>query len=347
MTAKERFFATLSFEKTDRTPSYVLDGSSWVINEEGMSYTDLFALEDVGASLIVKRFDEIQSDLVTAGASCWLAWANAFGAEIVTSKVGRTIEVLPCMKNLETDLVELTDEELKTKLYENIYIQKMVKQLKETKKLVGEEKPVISCLCGPFTAAGNLMGTGEFMLQIAKRNKKLPELLELTTRIITELAKLYYESGADVFLIAEPTSSGDMIAPRTFTKQVVPYFKKFMENLNGEIPIILHICGKAGKRVDEVKELGVKAFSVDSMVDMEEMLAKVEKKICMMGNLAPADQMVHGTPESVYAEATRLLTLAEQNGGGFLLSTGCDYPAGASAENARSMTKAAIDFANK
>lgn len=347
MTAKERLMKTFNFEPVDRTPSYVLDGSAWVINEEGICYDQQFALEDAGASMIVKRFDEIQSDVVTSGASCWLAWANTFGSEVVTDKVGRTIEVGACITDLETEIPQLSDEELKQALCDNFYIQTMMKQLRETKKLVGEEKAVLSCICGPFTAAGTMFGTGPFMLQIAKKNKKLPELLEFTTRVITTLTKLYYENGADLFLIAEPTSSGDMISPRTYKQYVTPYFTKFMENLQGEIPIIMHICGKAGKRVDEVKNYGVKAFSVDSMVDMEEMLAKAEHRMCMMGNLSPSDQMVQGTPESVYEESMRLLSLGKANGGGFLLSTGCDYPAGAPAENARAMVKAAIDFANE
>lgn len=345
MTPKERLFAALAFEPVDRTPAYVLDGSSWIINEEGICYSQQFELEDVGAAAIVKRFEELNSDLVCTASSCWLGWANAFGAELNTSKIGRPVEVAACIKDIETDIPNLSDDELREVLINNSYIQIMIKQLIETKKIVGEEKAVMVGLCGPFTAAGTLLGTGEFMTAIGKRNKKLPELLDFTTRVITILTKIYSENGADIFLIAEPTASGDLISPRTFKQHVSPYFTKFMENLNGEIPVILHICGKAGKRIDEALTFGVKGFSVDSMVDMEEMLTKADKKICMMGNLAPFDQMVQGTPESVYNESTRLLTLAQSNGGGFLLSTGCDFPAGASAENARAMVQAAIDFA--
>lgn len=344
MNSKERLFAAFDFKPVDRAPAYVLDGNAWVINEEGMNYTQQFALPDVGAEMIVRRYEELGSDVVYPGSSCWLAWANTFGSEVNTEKVGRTIEVGPAISNLETDIPEMTDEELKEALSNNFYVKTMMKQIRGVKDLIGEEKAVVSAICGPFTAAGTLLGTGEFMLQIGKRNKQVPKLLEFTTRVITTLTKLYYESGADLFLICEPTSSGDMISPRTFKQMVSPYFKQFMANLEGQIPVMLHICGKAGKRIDEVKEFGVKAFSVDSMVDMEEMLEKAEKKMCMMGSLSPSAQMLQGTPESVIEEATRLLDLAKKNGGGLLLSSGCDFPAGSPATNARAMVTAAETF---
>lgn len=344
MNAKERLFAALNFEETDRTPVYPLDGNSWIINEEGLSYEDLFALPDKGASIFVKRYEELKSDVVYVGGSCWLAWANAFGAKINASRVGRTVEVEPCITDLETQIPDMTDEELKTLLENNYYIQSMIIQIREAKKIIGEEKALVAGSCGPFTAAGNLFGTGEFMKQIAKRNKKLPELLNFTVRVMAVLNKLYSEAGADIFFIAEPTASGDMIAPRTFKQFVVPYFKEFMAKLNEDMTVILHICGDSGNRVDFVKDLGVKAFSVDSMVNMEEMLAKADHNFCMMGSLAPSDQMVLGTPESVYKESTRLLELAKANKGGFLLSTGCDFPAGSPLANELAMVQAAEDF---
>lgn len=350
MTAKERFFATLNFEETDRTPAYVLDGNSWALNLEGMNYDQLFQLPDVGAAAFVRHYNEINSDVITVGASCWLAWTDAFGGHVNASRVGRTIDVERAITDLDTQipmLHDMSDEEITRKLTDNFYVQTMIRQIRAAKEIVGEEKALMTGLGGPFTCAATMCETGEFLKQIAKRNKKLPLLLEFTTRCLVVLAKLYKEAGIDVILAAEPTASGDMIAPRTFKQYVVPYYSSFTSQVSDIVPIILHICGDSGNRIEYAKEMGVKAFSVDSMVNMEEMLEKAEKKICMMGSLAPSDQMVLGNPESVYAEATRLLSLGKKNGGGFLLSTGCDYPSGASADNARAMVQAAIDFAEK
>ncbi len=346
MTAKERLFAALAFEETDRTPAFTLDGSAWLIGQEGICFDQQLALEDYGAAMIVKRFEELNNDIVFAACTCGFAWTTAFGAKIDASRVGRAAEVEPCIFDLEKDIPDLTDEQIKEVLCNNYYIDRSVKQLREVKKLVGEEKSIGVCLGGPFTGAANLLGPGEFMKQIAKRNKQIPNLIAFAGRVSTILTKLYSENGADIFLIAEPVASGDMIAPRTFKQFVTPYFQKYMESLEGKIPVILHICGKSGLRLAEVKSFGVKAFSIDSMVDMEEMLAGAEHQLCIMGSLSPSEQMVQGTPDSVYEESMRLLKLAQKNGGGLLLSSGCEFPAGAPVENARAMVQASIDFSN-
>lgn len=345
MNAKERVLAALKFQETDRTPAFVLGGDSWCLNEEGLCYDEMYKLPDAGASILVKQYGRFNNDIITAGQSCWLAWANAFGAKLETSRIGRSIEVAPCFTDLETDIPQLTDEELEAKLKENYYIDTMIRQIKEVKKLVGDEIVVSGGTCGPFTAAATLYGTGEFMKQIAKRNKKIPELLAFTTRVISIINKLFYEAGMDLFVIAEPVASGDMIAPRTFKQSVIPYFREFMENIKDTAPVILHICGDSGNRVDFMKDLGVVGFSVDSMVDMEEMLTKADHNFCMVGSLAPSDQMVLGTPESITKESNRLLELAKKNGGGFILATGCDCPSGVPFENMCALTQAAADFA--
>lgn len=345
MNAKERLFAALNFQETDRTPVFPMGGNAWCIKQENMSFNDLFALPDAGAAILVKQYDAMKSDVVAAGSSCWLAWANVFGSKVEADQVGSTIEVEPCITDLETQIPQLSDEELKAAIEDNYYIQAMIRQIREAKKLVGDEKVIMGGTCGPFTAAATLYGTGEFMKQIAKRNKKLPELLAFTTRVITIISKLFYEAGMDVFMIAEPVASGDMIAPRTFKQTVVPYFKTYVENLKGTAPILLHICGDSGNRVDYMKDLGVAGFSVDSMVDMEAMLTKADHNFCMIGNLAPSDQMVLGTPDSVYKESVRLLELAKKNDGGFLLSTGCDTPPNVPLENALALAQAAEDAA--
>lgn len=345
MNAKERLLAALNFQETDRTPVFPMGGNAWCIKHEDMSFTDLFSLPDAGAAILVKGYEELKSDVVAAGSSCWLAWANVFGSKVDADQVGSTIEVEPCITDLETQIPQLSDEELKATIENNFYIQAMIRQIQEAKKLVGDEKVIMGGTCGPFTAAATLYGTGEFMKQIAKRNKKLPELLAFTTRAVTIISKLFCEAGMDVLLMAEPVGSGDMIAPRTFKQFVVPYFKTFVENMEGTAPIILHICGDSGNRVEYMKDLGVDGFSVDSMVDMEEMLTKADHNFCMMGSLAPSDQMVLGTPDSVYKESTRLLELAKKNGGGLLLSTGCDTPSNVPLANALAMVQAADDSA--
>ncbi|MDO4477861.1 MAG: uroporphyrinogen decarboxylase family protein [Lachnospiraceae bacterium] len=345
LSPKERLFAALNFDEVDMNPCYVLDGSSWVIKEEGINYETQYALDDCGAKMIYDHFQEMQSDVITSGTSAWMAWATAFGSEANLKEIGTTISTLPAVKKYDELPLDLTEDQLRDKLLSNPIVQAMGKQNKLVKKLVGDEKAIVTFVTAPFTAASTLLGAAPFMKMWAKKKPGVDELFNFASRVIAILADYYTECGADIIATADPVASGDMISLDTYKEFAVPAYKKFLELRHLDTPLFMHICGNAGERVEEVANLGVKTFSVDSMVDMGDMLKRADHKICMMGSLSPADKMLLGNPDAVYAEATRLLNLGRENGGGFLLSTGCDLPAGSPLANILAMRKAVEDFA--
>ena len=344
MTSKERMQAALDFQPVDRTPVYPLDGSSWVIREENMNYEQQYALDDAGAEMIVKHFRELKSDVITSATSAWMAWATTFGSSALLTNVGTTIQIKEGIKDLAA-LPDLTNDQIRDQLLQNPIVQAMITQNKEVKKLVGDEKMILTYICGPMTAANALVGAKLLIKTIAKKKPELAHLMDFSTRCIAILSQLYYEAGADYIVACDPVASGDMISLDMYKDVAVPGFENYKKNMSSDVKFFTHICGNAGDRNEAVQALGAKAFSVDWMVDMADMLKRADHKMCMMGNLSPADQMLQGTPESVYAESTRLLNLAYENGGGLLLSSGCDLPAGSPIANVHAMVRAAEDFA--
>ena len=137
-----------------------------------------------------------------------------------------------------------------------------------------------------------------------------------------------------------------MISGMMFKKTVVPALEKYKEKkVHKEVPVLVHICGKAGSRVEFIRDFGAKFFSVDSMVDMEEMLEKCDHKMVMVGNINPAEVMAGGTPEEVYENTMKILELGKANGGGVIPCTGCELPPPSPLENIQAMARAAEDFA--
>lgn len=170
-------------------------------------------------------------------------------------------------------------------------------------------------------------------------------MLDFSVRCIAVLTDLYYEAGTDFVQSCDPVGSGDMISLQMYKDIVVPAFNKYKENMENRRPFFIHICGKAGDRNETVRQLGASAFSVDWMVNMKEMLETSAHQMVMIGNISPIDQLLMGTPESVYEKAAELLEYAHGNKGGLMLATGCDLPAGSPIENVHAMVKAAEDFA--
>lgn len=72
-----------------------------------------------------------------------------------------------------------------------------------------------------------------------------------------EIAKLYRKNGADIVQVADPCSSVDLISPRMYADKVVPTLEKHYGVMkeNYEVTMI-HLCGKAGMRLPEIRKSG-------------------------------------------------------------------------------------------
>lgn len=346
MTSKERVFATFNFEPTDRVPFVLLDGSSWMIQQDNMSFAEQYELPDVGAAQLVRLSEMINSDTINSANSAAGAWMTAFGADITLNGVGLPHKTSPFVKDPFTDLPEdISYDAIRATLSENKFIKLMIKQNEEVKKLIGDEKPICAGITAPFTSAAISTGAAPFMKFLRKKPEAVARLVDFASTVCAVLNDLYAESGADIIATADPVGSGDMISLKMYQDLAVPAYKQFLEKRKHDLPIIMHICGNAGERLEDCMALGCKAFSIDSMVDVEDLLKRADHKICVMGNLSPAEQLMLGTPESVYAESTRLLDLAKANNGGFIISGGCDIGSKAVVENVLTITKATKDHA--
>jgi len=346
MTSKERVFATMNFQPVDRPAVFPLEGSAWICKKHGLSYDDMFKLPDLGAQLLVDGFKEMKSDAIFVGGSAWMAWTHAFGAEVSADKVGGAIGVNPAFADPATQIPELSDAEIKQKLQDDYYVQCMIKQIAATKALVGDEIPLMAGHDGPLTACGMLVGIEKLMIGLGTREPWVPALMEFAVRCLAVYADLLCEAGTDIINCCDPVSSGDMISLPMYKKTVLPALKKYQElKQYKEVPVLVHICGKAGARVELVRDFGARFFSVDSMVDMEDMLKKCDHKMVMVGNIDPSGVMMQGTAQDVYDNTMNLLELGQANGGGIIPCTGCELPADSPLVNIQAMAEAAGDFA--
>ena len=348
MTSKERVFATMNFQPVDRPAVFPLEGSAWICKKHGLSYDEMFKLPDLGAKLLVDGFKSMKSDAIFVGGSAWMAWAHAFGGKVDASGVGAPIGVEPSFDDPAEQIPDLTDDEIREKLLGDYYVQCMLRQIRATKELAGDEIPLMSGHDGPLTACGVLIGMAEIMIALAMEEPWVEKLLDLAVRCIAIYSDLMVEAGADILNCCDPVSSGDMLSVEMFEQFVVPALAKYNEKrVHKDVPVLVHICGNSGTRVEYIRDFGAKFFSVDSMVDIEDMVKKCDHRMVMVGNINPSEVMMCGTPADVYNRTTELLEIAKANDGGIIPCTGCELPADSPLENILAMCKAAEDFAAK
>jgi uroporphyrinogen-III decarboxylase len=89
---------------------------------------------------------------------------------------------------------------------------------------------------------------------------------------------------------------------------------------------------------------GTCILELDGTTDIFKAKEVLRDHMCLMGDV-PAALLKLGTPEEVSDYVKKLIDVVGE-GGGFILSTGCDTPVDAKPENVRAMVETALTYQN-
>ncbi len=199
---------------------------------------------------------------------------------------------------------------------------------------VGNEVPVVVGMPGPFTTAGGLRGTENFMRDLYQNPEFAHEVLRLsleaTLLFIRETAKL----GVG-FSIGEPTASGTLIGAKQFHEFAFPYLKACLDEISrlGCRLTSLHICGNTRKIWNAMVDAGAEILSLDERIDLLEAKREVGSRAVLLGNIPPAEVMLLGSPEDVENAVADCLRKVWDSPRGYILGLGCGLPTNTPPEN--------------
>jgi MtaA/CmuA family methyltransferase len=342
MTGKERVYQALTHKQADRVPFVILDGGTWVASLNNISLGQMLELEDCGASLVVDAFKEGGSDWASAMGGFGIAFLAALGAPVNMDKVGASAEVGIVLDNPEEQIPNLDKTKIRQQLLDNDLFQKVLKQTRGIKKLVGDEQYITYSFIGPFSAAGVMVGTENLMVLLMDEPELVEDLLDYTTELCAQVIDLFHEAGADIPVVAEPTGGGEVISLGMFEEWVVPTVQNLKKKVEGKYDFyLMHSCGNSGNRIPSLRDCGVDGFSVDFPVDLSTAMKDSENKLTVIGKVSPSGVLLSGTPEEVYADATACIQTAGSSN--YILMPGCDLASGTPMENIKMMAKASLD----
>jgi len=108
--------------------------------------------------------------------------------------------------------------------------------------------------------------------------------------------------------------------------------------------VIYHNCGNGTiRQLDSILRTGAAAFHFGNAIDMKELMEKMPAGVPALGNVDPVTQFMNGTPESIAAETTRILSECGKYPN-FIISSGCDIPPASPWENIDAFFAAVTDF---
>ena len=218
--------------------------------------------------------------------------------------------------------------------------------IKKASELI-TDRPVLAGMIGPFSLAARLLDVSEIMMDCYDEPDMVHTVMKKATAFLIEYAKAYKAAGANGIVMAEPVSG--LLSPSLEEEFSSPYVKEIVDAVqDDEFIVIYHNCGdNVARMLDSILSTGSAAYHFGNAVDMEkDIIPKVPSETIVMGNIDPAGVMRMGTPETVKAETTALLSRCSKYPN-FVLSSGCDIPPLTPWENIDAFFEARDEFYGK
>ena len=198
---------------------------------------------------------------------------------------------------------------------------------------------------GPLTSASWLVGIGSLMEGMLNQPERVNRLLEMvTTTIIRWLeAQLACIRRPEGILLLDDLVG--MVSRRTYQELVAPHLQRIFGHFSGMVRIY-HNDTPCKHLLEPLAEAGFDVFNFSHQMEISQVKSKLGHRSALLGNVAPLDLGVRGSPDQVYAAAIACLAQAAP-GGGMILSFGGGVSPGTPAENIRALIQATKDWKPK
>ena len=343
MNSIERVTACLNHQEADRIPVYPLTNSISRIYC-GIDYEEWTKNEEKCAESIIRATDELDLDVICSLVDLSVEAAD-WGMKMRYPKEDaagpeRGDHFVKSAEDFEK-VVKL-DPTKTPRMSGHI---KLVKMLYDAR---GQEKPIVAFVFGPLGILSMLTGLSELILFM----KRQPEAVHKALRNITDTLKDYCTALIDdahchAVMFDTLYASGTIMRASMWDEWEGPYIQELAELVHGKnTMVMIHNCGERIYFKEQIERMHPQAISTlyvpADCTTLEEMKEKYGDQVTIIGMVPPP--MIHeGDENAVRAECRREIDALKKNGG-FILSTGCEYPSMASDHLARVIVEEAKTY---
>lgn len=368
MTSLERVGTALSSGQPDRVPVATLTIGR-ALHEIGSPRPETVMNDPkTMAEAKLAAHERYRDDIVVAGLDGCFVEAKAMGAETMVS------EHMPIVS--QNRRIKSWEDVDRLPMPEPDEFPRMRAVLDEAELLfkdVGDHTAVAVIVSGPFSTAGNLMGAEDLARALIQEPDNVHRLLEKITTYSIKYHRAF-SGRAHAVVVLDPMSATELISPENYKEFVFPYLQNIFHAIadTGMIPIN-HPCGDTtgilDMAVDVLPEKGPKGIHASfgqaftrprslkwaQQVVGDESLAPspgdpysvimlgvkkaVGGRICIIGNIDPVGVLLDGKPKDVELAVKRVIDFTAE-GGGLILSPGCDLNPRVPSENLEALVEA-------
>ena len=326
MTSLERVIAVLNHQEPDRVPVYPLINSI-SRNYVGIDYAEWTQNEDKCAEAILKATEELDVDVICSLVDLSVEaadWGMKMRYQTDAAASPDTNEhFINCADDF--DKVVHLDPHKTPRMSGHM---RLVKKLYDAK---GQEKPIVAFVFGPLGVLSMMTG----LAPMFKYLRKAPEKVHQALRNVTDTLKDYCtalidECGCHAIMFDTLYSSQTIMRPAMWDEWEGPYIQELAELVHSkDTMVMIHNCGDGIYFKEQIDRMHPEAISFlylpPDCATKEELKEKYGKDITLICGLDPAD-LVTKDEDYIRSRCREDMDVYKKDGG-FILSTGCEYPA--------------------
>ena len=213
----------------------------------------------------------------------------------------------------------------------------------------GREKFHLQSINGPFQEGWLCRGgMDKSFLDMGEDPEMAHAIGRLTTDFNKACIDMAAEIGADGVILDGDLTGNDymLMSMEHFREFNKPYKQEIIDYGHSKgLKVCKHSDGNMWALMDEMIDLGFDGFHPvqPQCMDLAEVKAWFDGRVCMFGNVDCLDLLVYGTPEQVREDTRRAIEQGAPGGGLILCSSNSLHP-GCRPENALAMFRAAKEF---
>lgn len=342
MNSMERVVKTLNHQEADRIPVYpiISEASRRLINA---SYRDWSNDADLCARALLKAREEFDLDclvtLIDLSVEC-----DAWGQELIFP------ENEAAHPDYSKCVVQDIEDYAKIKKVDYRTSKRMMMHIETCKKVVEEAKgefPVIAFVFGPLGTLSMLRNQQEMYMDFYDDPDAVHEAAKEVNETLKEYCQALMDTGVNGIMIDTLFASGSILSKEMWDElegDLVEDLAAAIREKNGMV--MIHNCGERIYFDAQIKRMQPEVISFlyppDDCKDFKECKEKYGDVTTLIGCVTPASAVI-GTDEEWDQECRDSID-AMAKGGGFVLATGCEYPANASFDRAQRMVEIAKTY---
>lgn len=332
LTSLERVVLTLQHKEADRVPVYpLLNGiSRKLVNA---SYKDWTLNADITAEAYCKVTEQYGLDAIVTLTDLSVE-AGDFGQELVfpENEAAHPNHNNQLIRGIE-DYEKVVPLNVKT-------APRMMEHVKLCDKLVkakGKEYPIVAFVFGPLGILSMLRGQANIFIDIIDDPDAVKRAVAAINQTLVDYVDALIETGVHAIMLDTLFASQSIMSKSMWREFEGVFVRELARHIHHKgCMVMIHNCGNGIYFDAQIEMMQPEAISFMDLPDDcksgEELKAKYGAVTTLIGHIDPT-WVIGAKEEDVRMECRRQLDLYKKDGG-FILATGCEYPANADFRNA-------------